>query len=84
MAELERPQMTTWRCAACWISNATSTQVHVPVHVPTPTHKHTHKHTHTQKYVIFIAVPRQQWFRERASLSLYKYIVCLLFSLTLN
>ena len=33
-----------------------------------PTHTHTHTHTHTQKYVILIALPRQQWFRESASL----------------
>ena len=25
-------------------------------------------HAHTQKYVMFIAFPRQQWFRERALL----------------
>jgi hypothetical protein len=39
---------------ACWITKATHT------------HKHTHRHTHTQ-YVTLIALPRQQWLRERAS-----------------
>ena len=38
----------------------------------------THKHTPTQKYLTLIAFPRQQWFRERASLLHYKYIVSLL------
>jgi hypothetical protein len=31
--------------------------------------------THSE-YVIFIAFPRQQWLRERASLLLYTYIAC--------
>jgi hypothetical protein len=35
-------------------------------------------HTHTQKYVILIASPPQQWFREHASLLRYTYIACLL------
>jgi hypothetical protein len=33
------------------------------------------KHTHTQ-YVILITYPLQQWLHERASVLLYKYIVC--------
>jgi hypothetical protein len=41
------------------------------------THTHTHTHTYTQTYVILIAFPRQQWFRERASLLRYTYIACL-------
>jgi hypothetical protein len=32
---------------------------------------------HAHKYIIFIAFPQQQWFRERASVLLYTYIVCL-------
>jgi hypothetical protein len=32
--------------------------------------------THSE-YVIFIAFPRQQWLRERASMLRYKYIACL-------
>ena len=35
----------------------------------------THTHARTYKYLIFIAVPRQQWFRERASLLCYTYTV---------
>ena len=33
-------------------------------------------HTHT-KYVILIAFPLQQWLLERASMSCYTYIICL-------
>jgi hypothetical protein len=32
--------------------------------------------THSE-FVILIAVPRQKWFRERASMLRYTYIVCL-------
>jgi hypothetical protein len=39
-------------------------------HTPTPTL------THTYKYVILIAFPQQQWFRERTSLLRYMYIAC--------
>ena len=35
-------------------------------------------YTHTQKYVILVPSPPQQWFRERASLLRYTYIACLL------
>jgi hypothetical protein len=38
------------------------------------THTHTYTHTHTQKYVILIAFPRQQCFRERVSMLRYTYI----------
>ena len=37
----------------------------------------THTHTHTQKCVILIAFPQQQWFREGASVLRYAYIACL-------
>ena len=49
-----------------WISKATSAKAHAPA--PSRTRKHRH--------VIFIAFPRQQWFRERASLLRYTYIAC--------
>jgi hypothetical protein len=38
---------------------------------------YTHAHSHTDKCVIFIAFPLQQWFRERASILRYTYIACL-------
>ena len=37
----------------------------------------TRKHAHTDKYIILIAFPLQQWFRERASVLHYAYIACL-------
>ena len=40
---------------------------------------HTRAHTHTDQYVILIAFPRQQWFRERASTLCYTYTACLVF-----
>ena len=57
--------MTIWRMrVACLINKATRTQAHA----------YAHAHTHTQKYVIFIAFPRQQWFREGALMLRYTYI----------
>jgi hypothetical protein len=46
------------------------------VHVPSCTHKH----AHTDQYVILIAFPQQQRFRERASMLRYTYIACLVYS----
>jgi len=34
------------------------------------------RHTHSE-YVVLIAFPRQQWFRERASMLRHTYIACL-------
>jgi hypothetical protein len=39
----------------------------------------THARTYTHKYVILIAVPLQQWFRESASLLHYTYILSCLY-----
>jgi hypothetical protein len=62
----KRSQMTVWRMRAeCRISKAARTHMHAP------------GHQHTRKYVILIAFPRQQWFRERASMLRYTYIACL-------
>jgi hypothetical protein len=47
------------------------------VRVTTCTHARTRKHAHTDQYVILIAFPLQQWFRERASVLRYTYIACL-------
>ena len=40
-------------------------------------HARTRKHAHTDQYVILIAFPQQQWFRERALLLRYTYIACI-------
>ena len=47
------------------------------IHTHTRARSHTQTHTHTHKYIILIAFPRQQWFRERVSLLRYIYIACL-------
>ena len=44
--------------------------------VPARTHARASM-AHTDKYVILIAFPQQQWFRERASVLRYTYIACL-------
>ena len=54
--EPERPQMTIWLYAACWINKATRTQADASARAtsPTPTHARTHSsmrpppHTHTE------------------------------------
>jgi hypothetical protein len=79
--EPERPQMTTWRRVACWISEATRAQVHTCACILTPTHARActrpRARTCAQKYSILIAFPRQQWLRERGSMLRYTYIACL-------
>jgi hypothetical protein len=52
---------------ACCISKATRPRTHAP-RARARAHTHAHTHTHTKKYVMRIAFPRQQWFRERDSM----------------
>ena len=59
--------MTIRRRISCWISKATRTQAVA----------HALVRSHTQKYVILIAFPRQQWLRERASVLRYTYLAWL-------
>jgi hypothetical protein len=75
VVETERPQMAIWRRVACWISKVTRAQTRQR---RASTRAHARTHTHTQKYVILIAFPRQQWFHERASILRYTYIASLL------
>ena len=56
-------------------------RTHTSTRPGTHMHAHTRKHAHTDQYVILIAFPRQQWFRERASVLRYTYIACLFFYL---
>ena len=51
-------------------------RTHTPTCPGTHMHARTRKHAHTNQYVILIAFPQQQWFRERASV-LRLYIHCL-------
>ena len=41
-------------------------RMHTPTRSGTHMHACTRKHAHTDQYVILIAFPQQQWFRERA------------------
>jgi hypothetical protein len=76
MVEPERPEMTIWPCVTCWLNKATRAQAYPSARAPTNplTHTHTHQracvrtytHRHTHKYVVLIALPWQQWFREPA------------------
>ena len=62
MVEPERPQITIRRMrVARWISRVT--RMHAQAHTHAP-----HTHTHTQIEICnIVALPRQQWFRERES-----------------
>ena len=51
---------TIWHIrVACWISKATRAYAHAHVHAPG--HPHARYHAHTQKYIILIVFPWQQW-----------------------
>ena len=50
----------------------------MPMRSGTHMHAHTRKHAHTDQYVILIAFPQLQWFRERSLILLHTYIACLL------
>ena len=67
--------MTIRLRVACWIGKATRT--HPYTHREKQASKHAHARTHTHQYVILIAFPRQQWFRERASVLRYTCTACI-------
>jgi hypothetical protein len=81
VVEPERPQTTMWRRVACWISKAKRSHAHARARASTHTQTHTLSlsHTQTHKYIIIIAFPLQQLFRERASMLRYTHIACLFF-----
>jgi hypothetical protein len=68
--------VTIWRIrGACWISKAICTYAHTHDH--TFGYPHARTHTHTDQYVILIAFPSQECFRDSASVLRYSYNVCL-------
>jgi hypothetical protein len=81
LVETEGPQMTSQYGAYAF--RAGSARLHARMRKHTPTrpgthmHERTRKHAHTDQYVILIAFPQQQWFRECALLLRYTYIGCL-------
>jgi hypothetical protein len=52
-------------------------RMHTPTRPATHMHARTSKHAHTDRCVILIAFPQEQWFRERAPVLRYTYIACL-------
>jgi hypothetical protein len=74
--------MTIWQPVECWTSKVICAQAQARARAPTPTYVRTRTraraHTQTLKYVIFIAFPRQQRFRECASMLSYTCIASLL------
>jgi hypothetical protein len=65
---------------AYWTSKTTRFQKHIRAYSPTSTH--TRARTH--KYLILIAFPRQQWFRERVLVLRYTYSACLVQLFSVN
>jgi hypothetical protein len=55
-----RLRMTIWRHGACWINKATRAQSHARTRTPITTHTHRNM---------------QQWFRERATVLRYRYVI---------
>jgi hypothetical protein len=52
-------------------------RMHTPTRPGTHMHARTRKHVHAYQYIILIAIPRRQLFRERATVLLYTYIAYL-------
>ena len=65
--------MAIWKHVACWISTVKC----VSTSQRPCSHTSTHARARTHKSAIRIALPRQQVFRERASVLRYTYIACL-------
>ena len=55
--------------ALCMLDMQDYIRVHTRAHAPTHIRARKYAHTRTGKYIILIAFPRQQWLRERASMS---------------
>jgi hypothetical protein len=78
--ETEGPPMTSQYGAFALRAGLARLHALMRMHTPTRPHTHMHarkrKHAHTDQYVMLIAFPLQQWFRERTSALRYMYIVC--------
>jgi hypothetical protein len=81
IVEAVKPQMTSQYGAYALRAGLTRLYARMSMHTPTRPGTHMHarkgKHAHTDQYVIFIAFPQQQWFREGDSLLRYTYIACI-------
>ena len=70
------PNITIWIIrVARWMSKATCTRACTLPRARAHARTRAHAHPHTYTHVKFSAFPRQQWFRERASVLRYTYIV---------
>jgi hypothetical protein len=78
IAKTEGPQMTSQHGAYGLRAGLARVYARMGMHTPTRLgtnmHARTRNHAHTDQYVILIAFPQQQWFRERASLLPCTYI----------
>ena len=81
IVETEKPQMTSQYGAYTLRPGLARLYARISMHTPTRPGTHMHarkgKHAHTGQYVILIAFPQQQWFREGDSMLRYRHIVCL-------
>jgi hypothetical protein len=81
IVETVGPQMTSQHGAYALCAGLARLNARMSMHTPTRPVTHVHartlKHAHTDEYVILIAFPHQQWFRERASVLRHTYIACL-------
>jgi hypothetical protein len=64
IVETKRPQMTSQYGAYAFRAGLARLYARTRRHTPTHPGNQAQACTHTQKYVILIAVPQQQWFRE--------------------
>jgi hypothetical protein len=79
--ETEGSRMTSQHGAYALRAGLATLYALMGIHTPTCSGNHMHartrKHARTDQYVILIAFPQQQWFRERTSVLRYTYIACL-------
>jgi hypothetical protein len=62
MVELEKPEMTSQYCAYELHAGSTKLYARARTHTRLGISMHAPARTHTQKYVVFIAFPRQELF----------------------
>jgi hypothetical protein len=71
LVETKGPQMSQYGAYAMRARLARLyARMHTPTRLGTEWHARTNKHAHTDQYVILIAFPQPQWFRERLNVTL--------------
>jgi hypothetical protein len=79
VVETEGPQMTSHH--GTYALRAGLARLYARAHAHTVGYLHARKHAHTDQSVILIALPQQQWFRERASVLRYMYTACFVWNI---